>query len=117
MTTAAIIAALAGHSFRFGTEEEFQNGIAWALAESGIECQREADLDQRDRIDFLVGRVGVEVKIKGSLTKLTAQLLRYAQHDAVDELVLVTSERRLANLPLRLNDKKLTVVTISRGFQ
>jgi dihydrodipicolinate synthase/N-acetylneuraminate lyase len=113
---ADIVAALAGRSFRFADEAQLQAGIAEALGADGIAFEREARLDGKNRIDFLIGRVGVEVKVGGSLTDVTTQLMRYAARDEIDELVLVTSRLRHDRMPLKLNGKSLTVVTLARAF-
>lgn len=114
---AAISAALASRAFRFVTEDDLQRGIAEAFVADGITHGREVVLSKKDRIDFMVGRVGLEVKIGGSISALTAQLIRYAGLPEIDELVLVTSQYRLGNLPATIGGKPLTVVTIPRGFQ
>lgn len=116
MTAARIMEAIATRSFRFVSEDDLQRGLAEAFAADGFSFVREVPLSKRDRIDFLVGDVGIEVKIGGALSALTEQLLRYAKADRVRELVLVTSHQRLGNLPREIGGKKLTVVTLSRAF-
>lgn len=70
---------------------------------------------RRDRIDFLVGRVGLEVKTQGSANDLTRQLHRYTECDRVDELVLFTTKTRLCKQPETLNGKPLLVALYSPG--
>lgn len=59
---------------------------------------REVSLDQHNRIDFVVNvesiRVGVEVKIGGSLSSVLRQLTRYADFPEIDELLLITTRSR-----------------------
>lgn len=106
---------LRSHRFRYQDEADLQRGIAEALAEYGPE--REVRLSADDRIDFVLWRVGIEVKIKGGISPLTRQLLRYAQSPDVDALVLVTSRRQYAlQLPRVLNGKPLHVVDVGMGF-
>jgi hypothetical protein len=116
MTVARIMEVLASRSFRFVTEDDLQRGLAEAFTADGIPFEREVPLTKRDRIDFVTGQIGVEVKIGGALSALTEQLLRYSKSDRVKELVLVTSHLRLGNLPLEIGGKRLTIVTLSRGF-
>lgn len=116
MTLTLIKAVLQRHRYNFIDEAQFQRGVAAALTNAGIAFTREAKLDEHDRIDFLIGTVGVEVKIKGSLTNLTRQLFRYAKHDAIEALVVVTSQNRLSALPLTILGKPCEVLTFSRAF-
>jgi alkanesulfonate monooxygenase SsuD/methylene tetrahydromethanopterin reductase-like flavin-dependent oxidoreductase (luciferase family) len=51
-----------------------------------------------------VGTAGIEVKIAGQPGRVVEQLRRYAEHDRIDELVLVTSRVR-HQAPGALNGK------------
>jgi hypothetical protein len=95
------------HGFSFTDEEELQRGLVEILPPTST--RREVQLTSRDRIDFMVEGVGIEVKIKGSLAALTRQLHRYAQLDAIEALVVVTPVARLAQLPESLNGKPVLV--------
>lgn len=112
---AAIEAAIRGASFSSGTEAELQDGLARVLEQQG--AVREVQLGPEDRIDFMVGPVGVEVKTKGGISPLTRQLLRYSQHDRVGALVLVTTrESYRLQLPRDLNGKPLHVISLMGAF-
>jgi hypothetical protein len=112
MTVARI---LGGVRFRFTDEAELQRGIAEALTE--WKPEREVVLGPKDRIDFLLWGVGIEIKVKGGISKLTRQLHRYAQHERINALVLVTSrEQYRLQLPPELNGKRLHVVSLMGGF-
>lgn len=67
-----------------------------------------------DIIDFMVGDVGIELKLKGSPTAIYRQLERYAAHDQVQHLVLLTG--RTMGMPATLNGKPVSVVCLSRAF-
>ena len=105
-----IRAVLAGYRFRFASERELQDGIARVLDSAGLSHRREATLNDAGTIDFLVGDVGVEVKIKGALAAVTRQLHRYAEQPLVRELLLVTGSGRLDRLPSSLCGKPLGVL-------
>ena len=105
-----IRAVLAGYRFRFASERDLQDGIARVLDDAGFVHRREAPLGQAGTIDFLVGDVGVEVKIKGALAQVTRQLHRYAEEPSVRELLLVTGSARLDRLPPALCGKPLGVL-------
>lgn len=88
--------------FRWATEDELQRGLTQALAESGFQVEREVRLNARDRIDLLVGRVGIEVKIDGPWRTVERQLDRYLECELLDAVVLVTAKamhQRIAPRP------------------
>lgn len=100
-------------SYNITTEATLQHGIEEALRQSGMDFTREVRLASTDRIDFLIGRVGIEVKIKGTKAALIRQLLRYAQHDQIDTLLLVTTVPSLTALPQTLNRKPVHTLILS----
>jgi hypothetical protein len=111
--TETVAATIRRHRFPFGDEDQLQEGIAAALAAAGFAVEREVRLRARDRIDLLVdGRVGVEIKIDGATRRVLSQLRRYAEHDQVAELVLVTRCAR-HQVPRSMNGKSVTVVNLA----
>jgi hypothetical protein len=110
-------AVLGRRRVRFTTEAELQDGLAQVLTLERIGFDRELVLGPKDRVDFLVGgTIALEVKIGGGLAAVTRQLHRYAQHDRVQELLLVSSRLSLANLPPTLNGKPLRVLALATGL-
>lgn len=100
--------------FRYANEDELQRGLAAALAESALSHAREAILDARNRIDFLVGAVGIEVKVAGNRHDVARQCNRYLRFDAVQGLVLVTCRvRHLGVLVTPPEGKEFRVVTLA----
>ena len=84
---------LSGYSIAYSTEQVMQQQV-YALLLPIVDCRREVRLSPRDRIDLMTEcGIGIECKIKGSPTIIVNQLLRYAEHDAVKSLILVTSKR------------------------
>ena len=97
-------------------EIALQDAIAAAFTSAGIAFDREVILSGKDRIDFLVGgHLGLEVKIEGALSEVTRQLHRYAQHDQIQGLVLVTTRMRHRALMRELNGKRIDVVHLIGG--
>lgn len=94
MTGEDLASALRGYRFNFNTEDELQQGIARALDNEQVSYEREAILTGRDRIDFLCGRIGIEVKTEGSRADVLRQLHRYCGLDKIDELILVSRKHR-----------------------
>jgi hypothetical protein len=90
---ADVAAAIRSFNFRYGDEDQLQAGLAEALTGAGYDVQREVRLSATDRIDLLIDRVGVEVKVAGSSARVARQLTRYAKHDLAG-LVLVTNKLR-----------------------
>jgi hypothetical protein len=115
---AAIVQAVKAYRFHYSNEKELQEAVAKALGAGGIPYEREKVLpEDYGTIDFLVaGRIGVEIKIKGSPSAVTRQLLRYLKCGEIQELVLVTGRAKLGNLPREILGKRLTVVTLWETF-
>lgn len=88
-----------GVPYGFNTESELQLGISGRLTSVGVVHRREVQLTPTDRIDFMIGRLGAEVKTKGGRSALLRQLHRYAQSEEVDELLLITTSPPLARIP------------------
>ncbi len=99
-----------------GSEDDVQRKIAAALRVQGVEHLREHRLDKANRIDFMVGTIGVEVKTGGGISAVIRQLHRYAEFDTVSELVLVTTRTTLARVPTELNGKRVHVAVLLGGI-
>lgn len=100
--------------FKYDLEDEdsIQRGIARALELGNYLFEREARLSSKDRPDFLVGNVAIEVKRHGALTPLLRQLSRYAQHDRVRELLVVTARVVATDVPDTLNGKPVECLVL-----
>jgi len=84
---------LTGYSIAYSTEEVMQQQV-YSLLLPIVECKREVILSPRDRIDLLTDcGIGIECKVKGSAAEIVGQLMRYAEHDRVKSLILLTSKR------------------------
>jgi hypothetical protein len=112
MQLAPIVAALLTRRFHFTCEAELQAGLTSVLVDE-LGGRREVHLSGADRIDFLIGRVGIEVKTGGSTSALLRQLQRYAGSTDVDELLVITTLHRLANAcPPALQGKPVRAVHV-----
>ena len=112
MSLGGIIDCIAGFRFSYANEYQLQEGLAAALSSRGWPVEREVRLGARDRIDLLVGSVGVEVKVAGKPDSVVRQLTRYAESDDIDALVLVTSRVRHLDLPALINGKPVVSVSL-----
>ena len=94
-------------------EYDIHAAVAQALAQAGLEYEHEYRLGPRRRIDFRVGRIGIEVK-KGrpASSTLREQLQKYLESDALDGAIVVT--QRVVSLPQTLSGKPVTVVSLNR---
>lgn len=86
-----IVAICERSRINVSTEGSAHLSLSEALRAQGVEVQDEVPLNAKDRIDMLIGAVGVEVKIKGQRRDIYRQLQRYAASDRIEALVLVTS--------------------------
>lgn len=89
------------------SELVLQDTLAFALARDGITFEREVRLTPEDRIDFLVGGVGIELKIDGSGHRLLRQLSRYARSPRVERLIVVTTRAHHRMRPMTLSGKRV----------
>ena len=111
---AAVVAALSAVRMPAQPEEyDIHRAVADALDAAGLDYEHEYKLGPRRRIDFRVGRVGIEVK-KGrpASSELTKQLCKYMESDALDGVVVVT--QRVIALPHAINGKPVALVSLNR---
>ncbi len=94
-------------------EYDIHAAVARALADAGLEYAHEYRLGPRRRIDFKVGRIGIEVK-KGrpAPAQLREQLARYLASDALDAVIVVT--QRVTRLPERIDGKRVYIISLNR---
>ena len=94
---AEIAGAIRSFRFTYGTEAELEEGIAHALRQSfpAVAVHQQVVLgDVLGRIDLMVDRIGIEVKIAGQPREVARQVQRYLKSAAIDGVVLVTGSAR-----------------------
>ena len=116
MTGAELKLLMASYRFRYSSEAQLQGGIAEFLRQQRIEFRAEVRLSPADRIDFMLGNLGVEVKINQPLGQVMRQLHRYAQHADVVELLLITNRCQHARIPPSINRKGVEVLFLGWGM-
>jgi hypothetical protein len=95
-------------------EKITQIEFAATLESLGIEFAREVVLGQGDKVDFLVeGGLAIELKIKGAKRAIFKQLERYARHDQVKAIMLLSAQH--LPLPRIIEDKPAFVGSLSVG--
>lgn len=114
-TTEQIVRLIQSHRFDLSDEKRMQAQLANVLSEKEIVFSREHRLSSKDIPDFLVDGVVIECKLKGQRKMdIFKQLKRYAEHDEVKALVLVTNVSM--GLPGEIDGKPAYYATLSRGW-
>ncbi len=121
-TAGHVVEALTRGRFRYRNEDELHQGMMIALTAAGIpvdDSHHEVSLTAADRIDFLLaGGLGIEVKVSGQTSAVWRQLHRYATHERVSGLILVTTRTPHAvGAPVELNGKPVAVLVLRGGLR
>lgn len=99
-------------------EKKAQGQLESALTESGYSFVREKRLSDSDIVDFYVTidgcNVALELKAKAQRMRIYRQLERYAKHDSVDAVVLLTATAML--LPASIEGKPAFVSSMGAGW-
>jgi len=117
LTLEHLAAAIEGYRFDTSSELDLCDGIERALGELRLQTvpvRREVRLGS-DRLDFMIGSIGIEVKVDGSLSALTRQVHRYLARDEVHALLIVTTRSTHMNMPAEMNGKPLRVLHLIRS--
>lgn len=112
-TAQKIMRAFDGYAVRAIEEAVLQDSVARVLRTSGIAFDEQVVLGPGERIDFLCGAVGVELKTKGGMAPLIRQLARYAAHERIEALVVISTLRRLGAVPPSVGAKPVFTLTVS----
>lgn len=113
VTALQVLTALSRYRLPVSVEKAMQDAVERTLRAEGLAFKREVTRGA-DRIDFLVGTVGIELKVKGSAGDVLRQLERYALWPDVSELVLLTSKGAHRAIPRVVGGKPLSIY-IPRG--
>ena len=98
-----VLSALRKVRLKHHNEIALQDGIEQALKLAFVDHAREVRLSDSDRIDFMAGDVGIEVKVQGGAAEVERQLERYAETGRVSSLILVTTKaQHAARIPRKL---------------
>lgn len=104
--------------FSMSQEKQTQAEIEEFLKSKGFYYEREKRLSAQDVPDFILntgdGNILLEVKTRCSRRAVYRQLERYAQHNNVNGLVLLTATSM--KLPNQINGKPAIVVSIGAGW-
>ena len=112
-----ICLALKHNRLSFYNETRLHDAIKLVLDGEKIVYSHEHVLNAKDRIDFYIPseKIGIEAKIKGSLSVTLRQLSRYCDCQQINELIVVTS--RLGHrFPEELCGKPVVTCKIIRSL-
>jgi hypothetical protein len=113
-----LVAAIRANRYRFSDEKGLQDGLEQVLVQLGLRFEREARIAPGEVPDFLLeDGTAIEVKVDGSLSAVTRQLHRYAQHERVRALLLVTTRWTHARMPESMNGKPVRVLPLLGGLR
>ena len=100
------------HQFRFTDERELQDGIEAVLSEAGVSFKREAAVTG-GTIDFLVGSIGIEVKVDGSAANLIRQVWGYAKDVKIGAILVVTTRAQHRGALTEARGKRVDVLHLA----
>lgn len=100
MRTPGLIRLLKTTRLSLANEKRTQADLAMALEQAGIPFEREVTVAPGDIIDFMIGGIGIELKIKAPRLSIYRQCLRYCESDRVEALVLGTNTAMALPSPL-----------------
>lgn len=87
-----LVSALKSFVIPADNEAAMQSVIERIMRIRNYDFSREVILSDADRIDFMVGTIGLECKVAGTPASVMAQCGRYLEHDAIESLILVTTK-------------------------
>lgn len=110
-----ICSILAKYKVSLTNEIQTQNDIERILDLHDIPYIREYRVDDKNIIDFLIDNsIGVEIKIKGSPSRILNQLVRYSETKRFESLILITAKT------MQVDSAKITtpfyLVNLSRAL-
>ena len=109
-----IVRVLAATRLDLSDEKSLQAEMARAFSAAMLPYQREVDLGCGDIVDFKIGAVAIEVKIKGGRQAIYRQCARYCNHTEVGALVLATAVPM--SLPETIYAVPAFVVSLGEGW-
>lgn len=109
-----IAGVLRQYTYNFADERTLQDGLEQVIS-AHWEYRREYELSTTDRPDFWLPEFGiaVEVKIGGPTSSVLRQLYRYAGHEQVQGILLVSSCMR-HQVPDSMNAKPVLKLQLHR---
>jgi len=110
-----IICCIRAARLDLSDEKATQRDLAEMFTQERIFFAREVRLSRADIIDFMIQGIGIEVKLQGAVkTAVHRQLVRYAKHDNIKCLILVSNLSM--GLPQQIEGKDVYFVSAAEGW-
>jgi len=109
-----LVDIIGGYAYLVNDEKFLQGEIADVLGIEGVSYEREVHLST-GIIDFMVGDIGVEVKVHQESMSVYRQLERYAKDPRLKGIILA-SVRTGVTVPEDISGKPAAVVEIHGGL-
>lgn len=115
MSIPEIVAIIRRSRLDLSDEKMTQSDLARVFLAAGVKFEREVRLSESDVVDFMINGVAIELKLR-KVSKLAVyrQLARYAEHDKVQSLILLTSTSM--GLPETINGKDAYLVKLGEAW-
>lgn len=114
VAASVIVGLLTTHRLPLSDEKLLQLSISDVFEAAALDFEREVSLGDGDIVDFMVGDLAIEVKIKGERRAIFRQLERYCRHDAVGRILLATNVPMM--LPVEIMGKPTAIAALGRGW-
>lgn len=114
MSSVEILKLLKNKCFNTEDEKVLQGQIEKVFQENNVLFDREFYLDDKNHIDFKLGTIGIEVKIKGGKRNIYKQCERYCNFESLTELILVTSKSM--GMVKEINGKPIHFLNINMAW-
>lgn len=96
-------------------EKRTQRDIERLFKNYNIDFEREVHLSDYDIVDFMVGGIAIEVKLKGANKKAVfKQLCRYAKHNRVTDIILPSNTGM--GLPQTIENKPVFYIPLGSSW-
>ncbi len=109
-----ILQLLKQQRFSLHNEKVLQTEMETFLRDNAYVFQREHHLSKDSIIDFMIGSIGIEIKITGNPKSIFKQCLRYCEFEEVSAIILVTN--KIIKLPATLNKKPAHVLNLGTAW-
>lgn len=93
-----------------------QHALAKTLTDAGVNYVREWDAKPYGRVDFYCDGIAIELKIKGAKAAIRRQLRRYAEHQKITSVILLTTRRQLMGPAQIVNGKLQLCIYVGNSF-